>query len=164
MTTTVTATAAIAATDPTIHRADISASRSARYPAVPEGTPSGLECSPSISCTASSSVPSSALPHAYTTVRAPSPTVTSAGPITGSVVPASATAADTVPAGRSRLASSGFARPETTADPPARMSTAGAAAVCRTVSRPSPAAVADRSLTNAVAMGSPPSSRCATAV
>ena len=42
---------------------------------------------------------------------------TSAGPITGSVVPARATAADTVPTGRSSLASSGLTRPWITGAP-----------------------------------------------
>jgi hypothetical protein len=75
------------------------------------------------------------------------------GPITGCVVPVAATAADTVPAGTTSDCSSGFDRFVTTGLPPARTSTAGAAAVCRTVSRAWPAATGDRSLVNRVTVG-----------
>ncbi|CPU66720.1 Uncharacterised protein [Mycobacteroides abscessus] len=69
-----------------------------------------------------------------------------------------------MPAGRSSTASFGFSRPVTTASPPARTSTAGAAATWRTVSRPWPAAVGFVSFVKSVAVGWPPASRCATAV
>ena len=53
------------------------------------------------------------------------------------------------------MASFGFARSSTTGDPPARMSTAGAAATWRTVSRPCPGAVCDVSLVKSVSVFSP---------
>src|SRR6478735_3635533 len=85
-------------------------------------------------------------------VCVPSATVTSAGPITGVVVPAAATAAGTVPGSRVRVCSFGLARLVTTAVPPARTSTAGAAAACRTVSLPLPAGIWETSLVNRVAV------------
>ncbi len=97
-------------------------------------------------------------------VDEPAVTATSAGPITGSVVPVAATVADTVPAGSSRACSSGFDRFDTTAFPPARTSTAGAAATCRTTRRPWPAATAEVSLVNTVAVGDPSVASWATAV
>jgi hypothetical protein len=87
-----------------------------------------------------------------------------AGPITGSVVPAAATAAGTVPAGTSRAFSFGLVSPLITGEPPASTSTAGAAAVCRTTSRAWPAGTADTSLTNGVIVGCPDSLRWATSV
>jgi hypothetical protein len=118
-----------------------------------------------IVCTARARLSSSRLPYAYTMVLTPSATATSAGPIsTGSVVPAAATPAEMVPAGRLRMASSGLTRAFTTGAPPARMSTAGAAAVWRTVRRPWPGAVREMSFVKRVAVASPAGVRCATAV
>ena len=97
-------------------------------PSSPEGTPAGALCRPEIVCTASLRLFASRLPHAYTIVLTPSATFTSAGPMTGVVVPAAATEAETVAAGRLRICSFGFTRPEITAVPPASTSTAGAAA------------------------------------
>jgi hypothetical protein len=59
----------------------------------------------------------------------PASTVMSAGPITGLVVPAAATEAEMVPALSFTLDSSGLLIPSMTAVPPARTSTAGAAAM-----------------------------------
>src|SRR5829696_3755388 len=97
-------------------------------------------------------------------VVAPSARVRSAGPMATVSVPATTTSALTVPAGTVRLASFGFSRPGATTAPPARTSTAGAAAVCRTVTRAWPAGTADTSLTNGVRTGVPVSVRCATTV
>src|SRR3954468_9185714 len=58
----------------------------------------------------------------------PSASERSAGPNQTVDVPARTTSALTVPAGATRLASLGFSRPGTTTVPPARTSTAGAAA------------------------------------
>jgi hypothetical protein len=77
-------------------------------------------------------------------------------------VPVAATAAEYVPAATSADCSSGFARFVKSGEPFASTSTAGAAAVCRTVSRASPASTVDVSLTNTVSVGLPLSSRCAT--
>ena len=55
-------------------------------------------------------------------------------------------------------------RPGTTTAPPARTSTAGAAAVCRTVTRAWPAGTAETSLTNGVSAGWPSAVRWATTV
>jgi hypothetical protein len=78
---------------------------------------------------------SSAEPIAYTIVAVPSARFRSAGPIATVSVPASTTSAFTEPAGRSALASLGLVRSSKTGLPPARTSTAGAAAVCRTIRR-----------------------------
>ena len=69
-----------------------------------------------------------ALPHAYTMVLVPSLRVTSAGPMATVVLPARTTSADTVPAAVTRDFSFGLVSPVMTAVPPARTSTAGAAA------------------------------------
>jgi hypothetical protein len=63
------------------------------------------------------------------------------------------TSAVTVPAGRSALASLGFANPLKTGVPPARMWTAGAAASCRTVNWPLPAATFETSFGYGVSTG-----------
>src|SRR4051812_50035738 len=80
------------------------------------------------------------------------------------LVPARATSALIVPAGTVSVASFGLVSPGTTTAPPARTSTAGAAAVCRTVTRACPAGTADTSLTNGVITGVPAPSRWATTV
>src|SRR3954449_5762267 len=79
-------------------------------------------------------------------------------------VPARTTSAETVPAGTVSDFSSGLVSPWITGVPPARTSTAGAAAVCRTTTRACPAATADVSLTNGVITGLPDASRWATTV
>ena len=84
-------------------------------------------------CTARVRLSSSALPQAYTIVLTPSAISTSAGPMTGSVVPVSATAAEMVPTARSAFTSSGLLRFSKATAPLASTSTAGAAAVWRTV-------------------------------
>src|SRR5215217_7727586 len=94
----------------------------------------------------------------------PSARVRSAGPMATVDVPATTTSALTVPAAVVRVASFGFSRPGTTTAPPARTSTAGAAAVCRTVTRAWPAGTAETSLTNGVMTGVPDSVRWATTV
>ena len=94
----------------------------------------------------------------------PSLRSTSAGPITGSVLPAAATAADTEPAGTVSSSSFGLVSPWITGLPPASTSTAGAAAVCRTTSRACPAATLATSFLNGVTVGLPSASRCATSV
>ena len=80
-------------------------------------------------------------------VLTPSVRLRSAGPMATVSVPARTTSAETVPAGRSVLASLGLVRPSNTGCPAARTSTAGAAASCRTVSRAWPAAIGAVSLT-----------------
>src|SRR5688572_13249134 len=94
----------------------------------------------------------------------PSARVRSAGPMATVSVPARTTSALTVPAGTVSVASFGLVMPSTTGEPPARTSTAGAAAVCRTVTRAWPAGTADTSLTNGVRTGAPASVRWATTV
>src|SRR3954452_4244735 len=94
----------------------------------------------------------------------PSDSGRSAGPIATVDVPASTTSALTVPAGTTRLASLGFSRAGTTTAPPARTSTAGAAAVWRTVTRDWPAGIPEVSLTNGVSAGLPSAVRWATTV
>lgn len=79
-------------------------------------------------------------------VEVPSPSVRSAGPITGWVVPAAATAAETVPGSVVSVASPGLLRFGTIGVPPARTSTAYAAATWRTVRRDLPASTAETSL------------------
>ena len=130
----------------------------------PDGTPAGEPCRSDTVNETSSSLPPSSLPIACTNVAVPSFRSTSAGPITGSVVPAAATAADTEPAGTSSAFCSPLERPWTTGFPPASTSTAGAAAVCRTTSRACPAGTDDTSFTNGVIFGLPLASRCATSV
>jgi len=88
----------------------------------------------------------------------------SAGPITGSLAPVATTSALTVPAGTVTEASPGLDRSVSTGVPPARTSTAGAAAVCRTVRRACPAGTAEVSLTKGVSTGAPSAPRCATTV
>src|SRR3954470_23817933 len=80
------------------------------------------------------------------------------------LVPARVTSALIVPAGTVSVASFGLVSPGTTTAPPARTSTAGAAAVCRTVTRACPAGTADTSLTNGVITGVPSPFRWATTV
>src|SRR3954468_18013043 len=94
----------------------------------------------------------------------PSARVRSAGPIATVSVPATTTSVLTVPAGTVRPASSGFFRPGTTTAPPARTSTAGAAAGGRTVSRAGPAGTAETSFTNGVRAGWSSAVRWATTV
>ena len=101
---------------------------------------------------------------AWTKVAEPSLRSTSAGPMTGSVVPAAATAADTEPAGTVSSFSLGLVRFWITGLPPASTSTAGAAAVCRTTSRAWPGATRDTSFLNGVTVGLPSALRCATSV
>src|SRR3712207_914999 len=79
-------------------------------------------------------------------------------------VPARTTSALTVPAGTSSVASFGLVSPGATTWPPARTSTAGAAAVCRTVTRDWPAGTGEVSLTNGVRAGAPLPSGWATTV
>ena len=64
----------------------------------PDGTPDGELCSPSMVTTTRPRVLSCSEPIACTNVAVPSCRSRSAGPITGSVVPAAATAAEIVPA------------------------------------------------------------------
>ncbi len=80
------------------------------------------------------------------------------------LVPASTTSADTVPGAVSRVASPGLVSPAATTAPSARTSTAGAAAVCRTVTRAWPAGTAEVSLTYGVSTGVPSAVRCAAIV
>src|SRR4051794_6801334 len=136
-----------AATSPAMDRAETGSGSepSSDRPAVPPGTPAGAECPPLIVWTASWN-PAAWDPHAYTIVVAPSARLRSAGPRATVVVPARTTSALTVPAGTVKDASSGFVSPGATTAPSARTSTAGAAAVCRTVSRAWPAGTADMSL------------------
>ena len=97
-------------------------------------------------------------------VALPAVRVTSAGPMATVSVPASTTSALIVPAARSAMASFGLVRSANATSPLARTSTAGAAAVCRTTRRPSPAAIGAVSLTNGVMVGVPSAVRCATSV
>ena len=90
--------------------------------------------------------------------------VSGTGPITGVVVPAAATEASTVPAGTISDFSWGLVRPVMTGFPPARTSTAGAAAVCRTMSRPMVVGTAVVGFTNGVRAGVPAAVRLATIV
>lgn len=94
-------------------------------------------------------------------VAVPSFRFRSAGPMATVSVPASTTSASTEPAATSAFASFGLVRPSKTGLPPARTSTAGAAAVCRTISRALPAPTLDTSLTNGVICGSPAALRWA---
>src|SRR3954447_25768764 len=80
------------------------------------------------------------------------------------LVPARTTSAEPGPAGTAADFSSGLVRPWITGVPPARTSTAGAAAVCRTTTRACPAGTAEGALTNGVITGVPLSVRCATTV
>src|SRR3712207_9437363 len=69
-----------------------------------------------------------------------------------------------VPAGTVSVASFGLVSPGATTTPPARMSTAGAAAVCRTVTRASPAGTAEATFANGVRNRGPSAGRWATTV
>ena len=80
------------------------------------------------------------------------------------VVPAAATDADRVPAGTISIFSLGLVSEVITGLPPARTSTAGAAAVCRTTSRAMPSGTELVGLTNGVRVGFPAAVRLATIV
>src|SRR6185312_4882092 len=128
----------------------------------PPGTPDGELCRFETVKLTRPRLLSCSDPMACTKVAVPSLRSTSAGPITGSVLPAAATAADTEPAGTVSTSSFGFVSPWITGLPPASTSTAGAAAVCRTTSRACPAATLATSFLNGVTVGLPSASRCAT--
>src|SRR5689334_9825032 len=136
---------------------------SAARPPLPALTPCGIcACTGSRDWVTNCSVLPLAEPIAYTTVACPAFSVRSAGPITGLVVPATATAADTGPEARSAVRWPGFVSPVKTGSPPARTSTAGAAAVWRTTSRAFPFASPPTGLVNAVSTGVPAADRWAT--
>src|SRR4029079_9277018 len=96
---------------------------------VADGAAAGGAPSPLICWVSRCRLPSVAEPTAYTIVDSPFWTSTSAGPIATVLVPARTTSADTTPAARSADASFGLVRFGNTTVPPARTSTAGAAAV-----------------------------------
>jgi hypothetical protein len=108
------------------------------------------------------SVPSAALPTACTNVAEPSARSRFAGPMATVEVPASTTSAFTVPAGTVSEPWFGLVTFDRTTAPPARTSTAGAAASCRTTSRACPAPTAEMSFEYGVRVGVPSADRCAT--
>src|ERR1700761_1379767 len=94
----------------------------------------------------------------------PAVTGTLTGPITAAVCPDSVTLAGTVPAGTVSAACFPLTSPVTALAVPAYTSTAGAAATCRTTSRPSPDPAALVSLAKATRAGDPEDVRAATTV
>src|SRR6476620_11045290 len=95
----------------------------------------------------------------------PALTGTLAGPMAASVEPEAVTLAEMVPAGTFSCSDDfGLVSAVMTFWSPAYTSTAGAAAVCRTMTQPCPAGGAVGSFTNGVSTGLPDASRWATRV